>query len=97
MDDQRDGGARRPTGATSPWDGATSHASTAGLWLSNGAIMGGTGDDASRSNASGAWVSSPWWQDENNKIVVVFRLDGGGSPDFSLAGPAVAGQTSFSF
>lgn len=59
MDQRDDGGERRPRGTTSPWDGATSHASTTGVRLCNGAIMGGTTDDASRSNASGAWVSWP--------------------------------------
>lgn len=56
MYDQRDGGARG-TAATAPWDGATCYASTANLWISNGTIMGRTSDDASSSNASGAWVS----------------------------------------
>ena len=61
MYDERDGGARGATAATTPWDGATCDASTADLWLSNGSIMGRASDDASSSNASRAWVSLPWY------------------------------------
>lgn len=57
MSDERDGGARGTTAAAAPWDGAACNASTANLWLSDGAIMGRASDDASSSNASRAWVS----------------------------------------
>ena len=63
MYDERDGGARGTTAATTPWDGATCYASTGNLWLSNGSIMGRASDDASSSDASRAWVSGPWWDD----------------------------------
>lgn len=57
MSDERDGGARGATEAATSWDAATCHASAGNLRISHGAIMGGSSNDASSSNASRAWVS----------------------------------------